>query len=86
VTRGWAGTGSTWAWRKLRLRVLDRDRWLCQLRLEGCTRRATTVHHIVGKGISDDMKDLCSACESCNQRIGDPTRADPDPRGSTKWG
>jgi 5-methylcytosine-specific restriction endonuclease McrA len=30
MSRGWAG-GSTRAWRKLRLYVLARDRWRCQL-------------------------------------------------------
>jgi len=33
-------------WRRARKLALQRDHYLCQLRLRGCTRLATEVHHI----------------------------------------
>lgn len=32
-------------WRKLRLKILERDRWICYE--PSCTARATTVDHII---------------------------------------
>jgi hypothetical protein len=81
----WKG-GSTRAWRKVRLAVLNRDQWRCQLQIPGiCTTRATHVHHVRGKQHGDDPAYLLSSCQACNLHIGDPERmeADPDPRPST---
>jgi 5-methylcytosine-specific restriction endonuclease McrA len=57
--------GSTWAWRALRLRALDRDRGLCVV----CGDVATEVDHIVpvelggGDGL-DNLRSLCSDCHA----------------------
>ena len=60
--------GSTRAWRTLRAKVLERDGHRCQLRLDGCTMRATTVDHDfpVSAGGSDHMDNLVAACAPCN--------------------
>jgi len=78
--------GSTRQWRRIRGEVLVRDGWRCQLRLEGCTTRATQVHHTVGKGVTGDSPEhLVAACEACNQAVGDPTKQDPPPKQATRW-
>src|SRR5689334_16700156 len=48
------------SWRAVRQFVLIRDRYLCQLRLPGCTVKANTVDHIVEaeKGGSDEPRNL----------------------------
>ena len=33
-------------WRTLRVAVLNRDRWSCQIRLDNCTTYATQVDHV----------------------------------------
>lgn len=86
MSRGWAG-GSTPAWRRLRLRVLVRDRYECQLQSPGCTREAVEVHHVLGvgtSGIECDPVHLQSACRSCNRRLGAP-QVDPPHRIATQW-
>jgi len=53
--------GYGWAWQKLRLAVLKRDNYLCQIALgEGLVISATEVDHIVPKaeGGTDDMDNL----------------------------
>jgi 5-methylcytosine-specific restriction protein A len=60
-------------WRRLRLYVLDRDRWVCQVRDKGCTHGATTVDHIapvVEGGEFWDLGNLRGACWSCNSVRG----------------
>lgn len=84
----WGGQGSTWKWRKKRVRVLDRDGYRCQLRLDGCTTIATSVHHKTAwHGKPEDVPDhlLEAACDSCNHKAGDPSKHDPPPRGGTRW-
>lgn len=84
---GWAN-GSTRTWRKKRRRVLERDRYRCQLRLpaacdctirgcrrfHGCTTIATHVHHLDGKALGDDESRLVAACAACNLHVGDPAK------------
>lgn len=86
MSKAWAG-GSTRAWRKLRLEVLLRDGYQCKLRVPGvCTGRADSVHHTLGKGVSDDPAHLVAACTACNVHIGQPSKAtDPKPRPLTRW-
>jgi 5-methylcytosine-specific restriction endonuclease McrA len=84
MSRGWSG-GSTRKWRRTRQQVLERDGYRCQLKLDGCTTRATHVHHVYGKGGGDDPAGLLSSCEHCNLKVGDPTRTDPTPKRPTKW-
>ena len=64
---------TTPAWRKLRLAVLDRDRWLCQIKGPDCARYATQVDHIVARadgGAMWDTTNLRAACRACNSRGG----------------
>jgi hypothetical protein len=65
--------------------VLERDGYVCQLGLDGCTRKATHVHHTRGKRFGDDPAYLVASCESCNLKTGDPTRHDPSPKSVTEW-
>jgi len=87
VPRGWAGQGgSTRAWLRRKAEVIARDGRRCQLKLEGCTKIATTAHHTVGKSITgDDPRYLVAACQACNLKVGDPTKADPEPRAWGGW-
>lgn len=86
MSTNWA-KGSTRNWRRLRVRILDRDGWECQLKLAGCTVRAQHVHHTLGKGLTgDDPAHLVAACQSCNLKTGDPNKQpDPPPRPRTRW-
>ena len=85
MSRSWAG-GSTSAWRRIRAAVLTRDGHLCRLQLDGCTRRATCVHHTLGRAVTgNDPEHLIAACEACNGKVGDPRAADPAPKPRTRW-
>ena len=77
--------GSTHAWLRTKAYVIQRDGRRCQLQVKDvCTRIATTAHHAVGKAITgDDPRYLVAACQPCNLHVGDPSRADPEPR---PWG
>lgn len=81
----WQGKGSTRAWRQARLRVLERDGHACQLQGPNCQGRATEVHHVQGRGVSEADRDLLASCRVCNGEAGDPTAGDPDPIIRTKW-
>lgn len=89
MSKGWEG-GSTRAWRKQRSEVLLRDGGLCQLQLDDCDVYATQVHHragitVTGKVVTDPTL-LEAACESCNNQLGDPSKADPPPNPpATQW-
>lgn len=61
-------------WKALRLRVLARDGYQCQMRLPGCTEVATTVDHmdaasLVGPGLPPDSR-CRAACLHCNSADG----------------
>lgn len=58
------------AWRTVRARVLKRDGYVCQLRLIGCTDRATTADHIIERRDdgSDDPANLRGVCASCHNK------------------
>jgi len=60
-------------WRKVREYVLQRDKYECQLQLEGCTEKATHAHHTIGRQTMLDPRYLVASCESCNLKIGKPT-------------
>lgn len=56
-------------WQRVRLEVLERDEYLCQIRREGCTVTATQVDHIVpwrAGGSLYDPAGLRAACRFCN--------------------
>lgn len=84
MSRDWS-KGSTRAWRRTRRLVLERDHYRCQLKLDGCTTRATTAHHTKGKALGDDPRFLVAACQPCNLKVGDPTKADPEPLPWSGW-
>ena len=73
---GWKHGSSTtergygWAWQKLRKRILQRDKFLCQPCLKDHNRvtAAHAVDHIVAKanGGTDDPANLRAICEACH--------------------
>jgi 5-methylcytosine-specific restriction endonuclease McrA len=63
----------TTAWARVRLAILDRDRWVCQVRDKGCTHGATAVDHItpaVEGGDFYDPANLRATCRRCNSTRG----------------
>lgn len=57
-------------WPTLRAYVLQRDRYLCQLRYAGCTEQATDVDHIIpaSQGGTDYPDNLQAVCHTCHTR------------------
>jgi 5-methylcytosine-specific restriction endonuclease McrA len=56
-------------WKTVRLRVLARDNYVCQIRGPKCRGRANHVDHIVSVsqgGARLDPSNLQAACASCN--------------------
>lgn len=72
-------------WRQVRLVVLQRDGWLCQIRGDKCKVAATEVDHIVSwraGGALYDLDNLRAACEPCNRgRVFRPSKRRP----SREW-
>ena len=61
---------STSAWQRIRLEILERDNYQCQIRGPKCTGRATQVDKIkpAASGRVDIRHpNLRAACEPCNQ-------------------
>lgn len=57
------------AWRRVRLEVLERDGWLCQIRGPRCSVQADQADHIVPfarGGDAYDPANLRAACAPCN--------------------
>lgn len=81
MSAAWIG-GSDRRWRKLRLYVLDRDGFTCQMPVSGgtadnggqvCGAFATHVDHIVPLakgGAKYDDRNCRASCASCNLRRG----------------
>jgi 5-methylcytosine-specific restriction endonuclease McrA len=57
------------AWRDIRLRILERDSYICGY----CGAEATQVDHIIARanGGTDDPSNLVAACQPCNNRKSD---------------
>lgn len=56
------------AWRKA---VLDRDKWQCQIRYQGCTGRATIADHILATkfgGAEHSLANGQAACRPCSDK------------------
>ena len=59
-------------WDTTRRGVLERDGWVCQVRLPGCRIEATTVDHIVrredgGPHTEDNLRAACGYCNSARR-------------------
>jgi len=70
---------STHTWRKIRLQILERDQYVCQIRRKGCTEIATQVDHIVPVtkgGAKYDPRNLRASCLKCNNGRINRTRDD----------
>ena len=77
---------STHTWRKIRLQVLARDEYQCQIRSKRCTQLATQVDHIVPwtkGGAKFDPNNLRASCKNCNLGRIDRTRGDAWQTGPT---
>lgn len=65
---------STRRWREFRLRILDRDGWLCQIRDSCCVVQADCVDHIIARVIAPDLSmdpsNARAACTPCNSAAG----------------
>jgi 5-methylcytosine-specific restriction endonuclease McrA len=61
-------TGSTSRWRKIRQRIINRDRGLCQM----CGNEGDSVDHITprSQGGTDEDYNLQLLCRSCNSSKG----------------
>lgn len=60
-------------WPQVRLGILERDNYLCQIRDKGCEGHATDVDHIVPwreGGAWYDPGNLRAACAKCNRARG----------------
>ena len=67
-------------WRKVRLQVLERDQYRCQIGDRGCTGRATAVDHILPLhhgGPRLDLANLRATCSSCNSGRANRLRRRP---------
>jgi 5-methylcytosine-specific restriction endonuclease McrA len=88
VSKAWED-GSDTRWRRFRLTILDRDKWLCTLKLDPCTGKAEDVHHIIPLsrgGPKYDPKNCASACSACNKHLGNRAPApQPQPRPTSSW-
>ncbi|MDD4110180.1 MAG: HNH endonuclease signature motif containing protein [Clostridia bacterium] len=53
---------------KLRKEIFERDKNLCQLQLDGCTKVAEEVDHIIpiSVGGTNNLDNLQSSCKNCN--------------------
>lgn len=88
MARGLTPAGSTKRWRRLRLAVLERDAWRCQVPVDAsgridpagrpCLLPATTADHIVPRALggTDVVENLRAACEPHNRRKADRLDAD----------
>lgn len=57
-------------WQKKRKLVLDRDKFICQARMNGCIKNATHVHHLTYKHrFNEPLFDLIAVCEFCHIQI-----------------
>ena len=73
------------AWRRVRLAVLERDGWVCQIKLPKCAGKADAVDHILpvsagGHPLHPDNLRAC--CTGCNTRRANAAAGD---RPSRLW-
>ena len=96
----WAWFGYAWhmargnvyrrSWKLLRLRILARDGYACQIKGPGCQDRATEVDHIISISEGGPMlapQNLRAACRLCNRRrAGGSRKAHGASRRWPVWG
>ena len=66
--------GYSYAWRKVRIKILERDRWTCHYCQKILQDSDATVDHLVPlskDGAQLDPSNLVAACRSCNSRKKD---------------
>lgn len=83
--------GSTRIEQRIRLHVLARDRWVCQLcnlEIDPALRhphpKSAQVHHLVGEA-TYDPRYLVAAHRSCNVAAGEPDARSPKAVSVTRW-
>ena len=88
MTGGLSAAGSTRRWRRLRLAVMERDRWRCQVPVDDagridpagrpCLLPADTCDHITPRALGglDVADNLRAACSTHNRRKSDRLDAD----------
>lgn len=69
----WSQVYNTARWRLLRTHILDRDGYVCQYNLPGCTIKATHAGHIHPFTSADDPSawdedNIAASCATCNGR------------------
>lgn len=75
-------------WRKLRLVILERDDYRCQIRGEHCEGAANEVDHIVplhAGGAWYEPENLRAACGTCNKERNRDTTQMPRWVPSREW-
>ena len=69
---------SSSTWKRVRLQVLERDAYVCQIQGRNCTHKATAVDHIVpalSGGAKFDPSNLRATCTNCNSTRANKARA-----------
>lgn len=88
MSKAWE-SGSDTRWRRFRLTILERDKGLCTVRLQGCTTRAEEVDHIIPLsrgGPRYDPANCRASCGWCNRKRGDRAPVtQPQPRRVSSW-
>ena len=56
-------------WQKARLAALERVRWKCEARLDGCAGAATKVDHVLGAQADPGHTTLRAVCSPCHRKI-----------------
>jgi 5-methylcytosine-specific restriction endonuclease McrA len=65
------------AWAERRAAALLRDKGQCQAQLDGCTGRASQVHHLTYRHWRNEpLFDLASVCTRCHDQITRMDRGD----------
>jgi 5-methylcytosine-specific restriction endonuclease McrA len=85
------GQGSTRAWRRVRVEVLERDGYHCRLRYPGCRFEATEVDHVINLASTGtprceavDPDECVAACGRCHHQKSAREAAEGARRGSGK--
>lgn len=88
MSKAWEG-GSDTRWRAFRATILDRDRWLCTIKGQGCTLAAEQVDHVIPLSMGGpkyDPANCRASCAHCNVARGNRHHpAQPEPRPSSSW-